>query len=102
MSRENVGIALKAMEDDAVRSQVAAGDLSVLGDLEFNDAERAVVVDAADDFPDTTGFSFSFGALDFQSAPPKQLDFARNGRFGEAAHYAYGRFAGPNVAGHVM
>lgn len=102
MSRENVGTALNAMDDDAVRSAVAEGDLTVLGDLEFNDAERAVLIDAARDYPDTTGFSMNFGALNFSKAPPAQLNFAQNGRFGEAAHYAFGKFAGPNIAGHDM
>jgi len=105
MSREDVGTALNLMADDAICSSVAAGDLSVLGDLDFNDDERAVVIDAAKDYPDVEGFGaskFSYGALNFATAPPAGLNFAANGRFGEASHYAFGQFAGPNLAGHAM
>ena len=102
MSRENVGTAIKAMDDEDVREKLAAGDLSVLGDLEFDEKEAAVVVDAARDFPDVSGFGFNMGSLNFAAAPPNQFNFARNGRFGEAAHYAFGKNAGPNIAGHMM
>ena len=102
MARENVGIALNAMADPAICEQVAAGDLSGLGDLELNEKERDVLIGAANDYPDVSGFSFNFATLNFAAAPPAQLNFAQNGRFGEAAHYAFGKNAGPNIAGHDM
>jgi hypothetical protein len=100
MTRENVGIALNAMADPDVCDQVAAGDLSVLGDLEFDEKERSVLVDAARDYPEVTGYSFSFATLNFSAPPPAMLSFADNGRFGQAAHYAFGVNAGPNLPGH--
>ena len=92
MSRENVGIALNAMEDGEVCEQIASGDLSALGDLEFDDKERGAVIAAAEDYPEVSGFrSFSFN---FSVAPPKGTNFVSSGRFGEVAHYAYGDLAG--------
>ena len=105
MSRESVGAALNLMADDAVCTAVAAGDLSPLGDLDLNDDERSVVIDAARDYPDVEGFgagAFNYGALNFAATPPAGLNFAANGRFGEASHYAFGTNAGPNIAGHSM
>lgn len=102
MTRENVGIALNAMDDAEICEKVAAGDLSVLGDLEFDDKERSVVIDAARDYPEVSGFSFSFATLNFSKPPPPMMNFAANGRFGEAAHYAFGRNAGPNLPAHEM
>ena len=102
MTRENVGIALNAMADADICEKVAAGNLAVLGDLEFDEKERDVLIDAARDYPDVSGFSFSFATLNFSVAPPSTLNFAANGRFGEAAHYAFGRFAGPNLPAHEM
>jgi hypothetical protein len=102
MTRENVGIALNAMSDADVCEKVAAGDLSVLGDLEFDEKERDVLIDAARDYPEVSGYAFNLGSFNFAAAPPNGLNFAANGRFGEAAHYAFGVNAGPNIAGHVM
>jgi hypothetical protein len=100
MTRENVGIALNAMADPDVCEKVAAGDLSALGDLDFDDKERSVLVDAARDYPEVSGYAFNLGTLNFSAAPPTALNFADNGRFGQAAHYAFGRNAGPNLAIH--
>jgi hypothetical protein len=102
MSRESVGKALNAMADAEVCEKVAAGDLSVLGDLEFTEKERTAVVDAARDYPEVSGYAFNLGTLNFSSKPPQGMSFEANGRFGEAAHYAFGANAGPLPAGHII
>ena len=94
MSRENVGIALNAMSDGEICEQVAAGDLSGLGDLEFTDLEREALIGAAEDYPEVSGFSFNF-SFNFAAPPPPQTNFQENGRFGEALHYSFGKNAGP-------
>lgn len=93
MTRENVGIALNAMADADVCEQIAKGDLSALGDIELDDKERTAVIAAAEDYPEVAGFSESF-SFNFSASPPKTTDFAAMGRFGEVAHYAYGKQAG--------
>lgn len=99
MSRETVGKALNAMAEADVCEKVAAGDLSVLGDLEFDDRERKAVVAAAKDYPEVSGYAF--GRLNFSSNPPQGFNFEANGSFGEAAHYAFGKNAGPLATIHV-
>lgn len=101
MSREDVGNAINAMADESVRAQIEAGDLSALGDTSLTDDERAVVIDAARDFPEVSGFAMPIGQINFAAAPGA-FNFAANGRFGEASHYAFGKLAGPNIAGHTM
>jgi len=101
MARENVGNALSQMADPEIRDRVAAGDVAALGYLEFNEAERDVVIGAAKDYPEVSGFAL--GALDFSSAPPNGFDFTENGQFGVASHYAFGANAAPVViGGHAM
>ncbi len=86
------------MSDGEICDQVAAGDLSGLGDLEFSEIEREALVGAAEDYPEVSGFSFDF-SFNFSAAPPTQLKFEDNGRFGEALHYSYGKNAGPALSG---
>jgi|SRR5271165_3548627 len=101
MARENVGNALTQMADPEIRERVAAGDVAALGYLEFNEAERDVVIAAARDYPDVSGFEI--GSLNFGSSPPPGFDFTENGQFGVAAHYSFGSNA-PSVivGGHAM
>jgi hypothetical protein len=101
--RENVGIALTKMADPEIRERVSAGDVAALGYLEFNEAERDVVIAAAKDYPDPEVSGFSFGSLNFNAPPPASFNFTENGQFGVAAHYAFGSFAKPViVGGHAM
>lgn len=58
MGREEVRKALEAMDDEAVRAQMAGGDLSAIEPAEITDEERAMIVAAADDYPEVAGFSF--------------------------------------------
>ncbi|MEZ5378128.1 MAG: hypothetical protein R2733_16595 [Acidimicrobiales bacterium] len=58
MGTEDVRNALHAMDDDKVRAQLAAGDLAALGNADLSAEEQAMVVAAADDFPEVAGFSF--------------------------------------------
>jgi len=104
MSREAVGEALKALEDEDVRSRVADGDVAALSGVNDLSAEEAeMVIGAAIDYPEVSGFSFSFGAQAIGgpstiSGPAEGLggspqvgqQFAGLGRFGDAAHYAIG------------
>lgn len=101
MSREDVGTAINAMSDEAVRAQFEAGDLSALGDVSLDEKERQVIIDAARDFPEVEAFAMRVGKINF-AAPPANVNFAANGRFGEALHYSFGNLAGPNIAGHMM
>lgn len=102
MSRESMGIALNKMRDSEICEQVASGDLSGLGDLEFTDVEREVLIGAAEDYPDVGGFGFDF-SFNFSAPPPKTVDFTTTGQFGEALHYAYGRNAGvAAIGGHRL
>jgi hypothetical protein len=58
MSVDDLAAALKAIDDDEVRRQVADGDVSAAGDLELTTQERSLLQAAADDYPDVTGFGF--------------------------------------------
>ena len=101
MARENVGNALGQMADPELREKVAAGDVAALGYLEFNEAERDVVIAAARDYPEVSGFNM--GALNFGAPPPTGFDFTENGQFGVASHYAFGAHASPVIiGGHAM
>ena len=103
MARENVGIALTQMADPDIRERVSAGDVAALGYLEFNEAERDVVIAAAKDYPDPEVSGFAFGALNFNAPPPSGFSFTKTGQFGVAAHYAFGSHASPViVGGHAM
>lgn len=57
MSREAVAQALEAMDDEGVRSSIEGGDLSALEGLDLADDEHQMVVDAAADYPDVSGFA---------------------------------------------
>jgi hypothetical protein len=101
MARENVGKALTQLADPEIREKVAGGDVAALGYLEFNEAEREVIIGAAKDYPEVSGFAL--GSMNFNSAPPSGFDFTENGQFGVASHYAFGSNA-PSVilGGHAM
>jgi len=89
------------MADPEIRDKVAAGDVAALGYLEFNEAERDVVIAAARDYPEVSGFDMN--GLHFNAPPPPGFDFTENGQFGVAAHYAFGAFASPVIiGGHAM
>jgi hypothetical protein len=46
------------MDDEHVRRRLSEGDFAVLGNLDLTDEERALVKDAAGDYPEVAGFSF--------------------------------------------
>jgi len=58
MSAEDLARGLRAIDEEAVRQKVAAGDLSAAGDLELNDEEAGLLRGAADDYPEVAGFFF--------------------------------------------
>ncbi len=58
MTKDATGQAIERMADDEeVRTAVAAGDTAALEDLELSEEERAMLVAAADDFPEVEGFA---------------------------------------------
>jgi hypothetical protein len=89
MAAEDVGKGLEAMGDDAIREQVAGGDLSGLTDLELTDEEQEMLVGAAADYPEVEGFAFNTRLDKASKMPPP--DFDRFGRYGVAAKYAMGK-----------
>lgn len=97
MSREDVGRALEAMSDEAVLQQVGAGDFSGLDGFELNDEERAILTDAASDYPETTGF-----ALNAYMGNPEGV--SASSKFGIALNYAMHKpfLGGADIAGHDM
>lgn len=58
MSAEALATGLQTLEDDDVRAAVAAGDVSAAGDLDLTDEERALLVGAAEDAPEVSGFDY--------------------------------------------
>jgi len=56
MAADDVARALMAMDDEAVRSRVANGDLSDIDASGLDDGERKLVQAAATDDPDVEGF----------------------------------------------
>jgi hypothetical protein len=98
MSREAVGEALKALEDEAVRGRVAEGDVAALPDsIDLSTEEAEMVVGAAIDYPEVSGFSFSWRASAVGGAAPTMgglpqgnAQFTGLGRFGDAANYSIG------------
>ena len=99
MSREDVGRALEAMSDESVLQQIGAGDFSGVEDLDLDADERAILTDAASDYPETQGF-----ALNAYLPNPAAFDFASMGKFGIAAQYALHKpiIDGKGIAGHDM
>ena len=63
MAAEDVArIYMRLDDDDALCGAVAAGDFSGLGDVELDDYERRLLVDAAaEEMPDVTGFALEPG-----------------------------------------
>lgn len=59
MTKDATGDALRRIADDEVREAVATGDTAALEDLDLTEEERAMVVAAADDFPEVEGFGAS-------------------------------------------
>lgn len=99
MSREDVGRALEAMSDESVLEQVGAGDFSALDGYELNDEERAILTDAASDYPETTGFALNA----YLANPVAILDSSRSSKFQFALDYATHKpLGGADIAGHQM
>jgi len=101
MAREDVGNALKAMDDDKVREQIAGGGLEGL-DFDLTDDERDLVIGAAEDYPEVTGFgTLPWQAPGQQSISPQLVgQLQATGRFGKAAAYAFGPSFDQNL-GHI-
>jgi hypothetical protein len=59
MGKEDVRKALEAMSDEAVRQRLADGDFSAVEGLELTEDERALVTDAAADYPEVAGFDLA-------------------------------------------
>ena len=57
MAKQDVGKALEAMGDDAVRAKMANGDFSDVPELDLSAEEREILRDAAGDYPDVAGFA---------------------------------------------
>jgi hypothetical protein len=96
MAPENVGKALEALSDEDLRQSVASGNLEGLGDHGLTDDEQSMVVGAAADYPEASGFSFNN-----LGAPSKISQFAKT-PFGVAANYAYGAQVGQGVLGNLQ
>ena len=60
MSKEDLAKGLKAIEDDDVRSKVAAGDIGAAGELDLTEEETTLLRSAAEDpyYPEVAGFAF--------------------------------------------
>ena len=95
MAREDVGKALEALSDEDLRQAVASGNLEGLGDHGLTEDEKAMVVGAAADYPEASGFSFNFGS------PSKISTFAQD-RLGAAANYAFGTQLGQGTLGNLQ
>ena len=88
MSRDDVRQALQAMDDEDVRSRLAAGDFSDVGELELADHERMLVQDAAGEYPDVAGFAFdAFDKFNLGGSFEKGLTLDK---YNAAAQYAQG------------
>ena len=59
MSTDDAGTALFRLDEQEIREAVAAGDTSAFDDLELTEEERAMLVAAADDYPEVAGFSLT-------------------------------------------
>ena len=53
MAKEDLGKALRAIDDEKLRQKVAEGDLSGLSDVDLNDEEKGLLIGAAAEYPDT-------------------------------------------------
>ena len=95
MAAEDVGKALEAIGDEALRQQVAQGDISGLPDLDLNEEERDLLIGAAADFPETESLP-SDAALRSRPARPST---GKLGAYDLAAQYAFGQR--PNDLGAV-
>jgi hypothetical protein len=61
MSAEDLTTGIAALEDDDVRTAVAAGDLSAFAQLDLTDEEIGLLEAAASDYPDVVGFDIRAG-----------------------------------------
>jgi len=58
MGKDDVRRALEAMDDEAIRARLVAGDFTDVEGFALDDNERQLVKDAAADYPDVAGFAF--------------------------------------------
>lgn len=85
MTKDATGQAIERMaDDDEVRTAVAAGDTAALEDLELSEEERAMLVAAADDFPEVEGFAAYLKVGDISGLKSLKIPNA----FNKAATYA--------------
>jgi hypothetical protein len=66
---------LKALDQEDLRDQVAAGNFAAVEDLDLTEEERGLLQQAAKDYPEVSGFSFggfiSFGDIKGESTDDK-------------------------------
>ena len=103
MAREDVGKALKAMDDDKLREQIAGGGLAGLEGLNLSDDEKEMVIGAAEDYPEVSGF----GVMPWQASSSAKISpdmvgkLNATGRFGKAAAYAFGPGFDQDIGGYA-
>lgn len=92
MGRDDVKKALEAMAaDDALVDKIAGGDLDDLSVDELTDAERSMLVAAADDWPEVSGFAFNFDGKveDYLKIPTRDVKYLdASSPLGSAFKYA--------------
>jgi hypothetical protein len=90
MGRQDVGKALEALQDDAIRAQVTAGDLSSLESrTRLTEDERKLVKAAAEDYPEVQPFVFSFNSFERDFA--SRIDINTASMYHVAGLYSIGR-----------
>lgn len=91
MGHDDVASALQAMTTDAeVAERLAGGDFTDLPDAALTEAERAMVIAAANDLPEVAGFGVyaKYDGVDGEVAPkPPKIDAALKSPFDVAVDY---------------
>ena len=83
MGKDDVRTALQAIDDEAVRDRVAAGDFSDLNDVDLDADEAALMQAAAGDYPDVAGYAFgSFEVAGAEAFAHKKATKKKNVKMG--------------------
>ena len=94
MGAMDVGRAIDAMVDDAVRRRLSEGDFSAVEGVTLNEEEKSLVQGAAMDYPDAVGF----GSV-VQSWGPNRTLEGLPLNFTNAVVYAQGDSGDPYIVG---
>jgi hypothetical protein len=89
MSKQDVGRALHAMDEESVRERLAGGDFAAVDGLDLTADEQAMVREAADDYPEVAGFAWTEGKTGWICKwEGPEVEAVGKGPFGQAAVYA--------------